>query len=184
MDELKQKWNELVEGPAGWIIYLLLGIGLALLLNGMLSLTLSTEYPVVTVKTGSMVPTLNPGDIVFVSGEENYEPGDIIVFEGWMPTPLIHRAVARVEKTENGTNIETWENFSQISKREMEEISDEHLETGETIYVTKGDHNSICDQCARKSFVRPNEIHGRKVVRIPYLGWIKLGLVKLVGLVF
>ncbi|MFP4045732.1 MAG: signal peptidase I [Candidatus Aenigmatarchaeota archaeon] len=184
MDELKQKWNELVEGPAGWIIYLLLGIGLALLLNGFLSLAMSTDYPVVTVKTNSMVPTLNPGDIVFVRGKEKYDPGDIIVFDGWMPTPLIHRSVARIEKTENGTRIETWRNFSQITETEMEEISEEHLESGETIYVTKGDNNSVCDQCAGKSFVHPEEIHGHKVVRIPYLGWIKLGLVRVLGSLF
>lgn len=179
MQGLKEKWKELTEGPAGWIIYLLLGVVLALALNKGLGLALSTRYPVVTVKSGSMVPTLNVGDIVFVYGRGEYRPGDIAVFDGWRKAPIIHRIVAKTEKGKTGgVKVKISEGLNSISRRDLKKIAQEA--TSRNLYVTKGDNNPICDQCpgSGKDFLTRGEIYGKEIFRIPYLGWIKLGTLK------
>lgn len=180
LEELRRKWRELTEGPAGWIIYLFLGVVLALALNKGLGLAFSTQYPVVTVKSTSMVPTLNVGDIVFVYGRGEYNPGDIVVFNGWRGTPIIHRIVAKAEKTSQEVKIEMWRGFDQISKEKFRQLA--RKSPSRNLYITKGDHNSFCDQCSGKDYLKKEGIYGKKIFRVPYLGWVKLGLVRLTKL--
>jgi len=80
----------------------------------------------------------------------NVTNNDIIVFEG-RPRNLgliVHRAVAALHNTE----------------------------TGETIYVTKGDNNQVADQEAGLDFVTKSAVHGRYIMRIPYVGYLRLFL--------
>jgi len=66
-------------------------------------LVLKTEYPALAVASGSMLPTLNVGDLIIVQGtppdqiNASYITGDIIVF--WRSGELIvHRAVYKEQK--------------------------------------------------------------------------------------
>jgi len=45
--------------------------------------------------------------------------------------------------------------------------------------TTKGDHNSAADPWT----TRLSNIHGKAILRIPYLGWVKVGAYELLGLV-
>ncbi len=174
LEDVKEWWNDVTEGPLGWIIYLALGVLLAIVLNAGLSSALSTDYPVVTVESDSMKPVLYPGDIVFVSGSQDYSPGDIIVFDGWKPTPIIHRIVLKSRRTEETFDIQTWEDFDDIRESDMRGYH-EDVDV-ENMYITKGDNNPVCDQCqGTGEIVLDQHIHGKKILRIPYLGWIKLG---------
>ncbi|MDH5634824.1 MAG: signal peptidase I [Candidatus Bathyarchaeota archaeon] len=106
---------------------------------------LSTEYPLLAVASGSMIPTLNVGDLIVVQGGLNvsnviaeYESGDIVVFrKPSNPDELIvHRAV---EKINGGLK-------------------------------TKGDNNNHPDYW----IVTDDELVGKVVGNIPYLGRVPL----------
>lgn len=93
---------------------------------------------------------LNKGDIILVWGYGDYEVGDVIIFEpnvdSTAPHPIIHRLV------------------------------------GENPYETKGDHNfaqlttgnPANDRNIDETNIAEEQIIGKSVFRIPYLGWIKL----------
>jgi len=179
---IKEWWYDVTEGPIGWVIYLAIGVGLAILLNVGLSFVLSTDYPVVTVESDSMKPVLYPGDIVFVRSVEEYKSGDIIVFDGWKVTPIIHRIVSISERTEENISVDVWKDFDGITVDELKEI---HYDKDDVdfLYVTKGDNNPVCDQCeGTADMVFKEDIHGKKIFRVPYIGWIKLGGVRLVNI--
>ena len=94
----------------------------------------------------------NKGDLMILKKAEpsKIEKGDIIVFSGWRSDPIIHRVV-------------------EIEKQD-----------GYYIFGTKGDNNprqiaptagcSICDETS----IHQNQIYGKAVLRVPYLGWVKI----------
>lgn len=113
---------------------------------------LRTEYPLLAVASGSMVPTLNVGDLIVVQGGLNpedivaaYGTGDIIVFHSPRDHEelIVHRAVDKFE------NEGVW------------------------YFKTKGDHNSNVDPWP-KGGVPEDDVVGKVVWSIPYLGHIPL----------
>ncbi|MCW4052196.1 MAG: signal peptidase I [Candidatus Bathyarchaeota archaeon] len=103
-----------------------------------------TDYPLLTVASESMVPTLNVGDMIIVQGglagdeiRANYVDGDVIVFHGPADRSdlIVHRAV-------------------------------EKHEDGETYFITKGDHNPTADYW----IVLESDVVGKVTGVIPYLG--------------
>ncbi|MFP3984417.1 MAG: signal peptidase I [Candidatus Bathyarchaeia archaeon] len=110
---------------------------------------LRTEYPLLAVASGSMVPTLNVGDLIIVQGGLNvsdvsaeYGTGDIVIFhKPDRPEELIvHRAV---EKHQND----------------------------DVFYLrTQGDNNQIVDGWK----IYDEHLVGKVVGVIPYLGHVPL----------
>ena len=100
-----------------------------------------------TVLTGSMVPTYNPGDVVVVRGvhdaEAEVEIGDVVSFQPLPndPTLITHRVVAK-SFTAEGTQ-----------------------------FVTRGDANSADDEPEI-----PEQIKGKVVYSIPLVGHVSLWL--------
>jgi len=112
---------------------------------------LRTDSPLLAVASGSMIPTLDVGDLIVVQGGFNvndinaaYDTGDIIVFhKPHDPDELIvHRAV------------------------EMQTSSNS------TVLITKGDNNNGVDNWE----ITDNELVGKVVSSIPYLGHIPLNV--------
>lgn len=112
---------------------------------------LRTDYPLLAVASGSMVPTLNEGDLIIVQGVVDastivaeHGTGDVIVFHkpGDPEQLIVHRAV---EKWEDGA---VWK------------------------FTTRGDANSGDDHWIRP--VEETDIVGKVVWGIPYLGHIPL----------
>jgi signal peptidase len=110
---------------------------------------LRTDYPLLAVASGSMVPTLNVGDLIVVQGglaadeiSAEVGTGDVIIF--YRPSDanelIVHRAV---EKHADG---ETW------------------------YFKTKGDHNPSTDYWK----VYERDIVGKVVGVVPYIGHIPL----------
>jgi hypothetical protein len=103
---------------------------------------------------------LNKGDIIVVFGKtaEEYQVGDIIIFENaCQSTPIIHRIV------------------------EIEERNDKLL------FSTKGDNNPTQVPCLGLNIekdIREEQILGKAVMRIPLIGWIKLAPIELFNLIF
>lgn len=92
------------------------------------------------------------GDIIIVWGTKpkNLEVGDVLIFQGHKPQPLIHRII----KTEQ--------------------------EAGKYYFYTKGDHNSNILPNNIESKIPEEKLLGRGVLRIPYLGWVKILFVEAV----
>jgi signal peptidase len=121
---------------------------------------LRTEYPLLTVASGSMVPTLNVGDLIAVQGVENASElnvapkpdGEIIVFrsprvEGEL---IVHRAI--------------YKEFS----------ADDRL----WYFRTQGDANFGPDNWfgsdTRNGMISQNRLVGRVVGKAPLIGYIPL----------
>ncbi len=111
-----------------------------------LRLGLRTESPLMVVSSGSMVPTLNVGDIIIVRGVDPnaVTVGTIIIFHSpyEYDTPIVHRVVAVLK------------------------------DGGSIFFETKGDHNGVQDGWR----VPAQNLIGVFVAKIPYVGLISLEL--------
>lgn len=96
------------------------------------------------------------GDIMFLKGIEpaKINIGDVIVFKSGRPDPIIHRVI------------------------KIQEIN------GRYYFQTKGDHNynSIDSPNFNEMQISEEQIIGKAMFRVPYLGWVKIGFVELVSL--
>lgn len=150
-----------------------------------LGFLLSTSHPIVAVVSGSMVHEqdfegwwqnnglwytknnitresfleypfangFNRGDIMILKGKkpENIQIGDVIVFRSGMADPIIHRVVKK------------------------------RVDDGVYYFQTKGDHNpdSLKDpNRVDETNIKQDRIIGNALVRIPFLGYIKIGFVE------
>jgi len=91
---------------------------------------------------------LNKGDIIFVWGRSDYELGEIIIFEPNSESIARHPIIHRIVSTEP--------------------------------LATKGDHNSnqltVSNNGQRidETNISEDRIIGKSVVRVPFIGWLKL----------
>ncbi len=94
----------------------------------------------------------NTGDIMILYGSspENIKLGDVLVFQSFRPDPIIHRVID-IEKKGN-----------------------------EYLFQTKGDHNSqsYSTTYLNEVNIKENQVIGKAVLRIPWLGYVKIGAVK------
>lgn len=138
-----------MDGMAGTLIYIFLGVFMAFGVNIVLCMALATDMPVVAVESNSMIPTFYQGDILIIQGARNpadygstLTVSDIIVFsvEG-RTIPIVHRI--------------------------------NHI-NADGSFQTQGDANT--GQHPFEKQITPSQIHGKVVMIIPYLGWIKIGV--------
>lgn len=130
------------------ILYIILGIFLAFIINQGLAFALHTDLPIVAVQSGSMEPTFYKGDLLVLQGIDPNElkVGDIIVFSyPGGSTPVVHRII---KINPDGT------------------------------FQTKGDNNIA--QLPFEKRIEPDQIHGKIILIIPFLGWVKIGVVEYV----
>ena len=100
-------------------------------------------YSAYIIVSGSMVPTINIQDGIFVRRNNNLDIGDIITFSS-------------VDKKSYGLKI-----THRI-------VGKERLSNGIVYYKTKGDHNRFVDT----SLVSLDKIYGKVMVKFPKLGYI------------
>lgn len=162
------------------IVALVIGIGIAI----------TGCWPfMVAVESGSMEPNLMPGDVVILmhpsrvglitwteGKERDYksfgEYGDVIVYyPNGLGKPIIHRAIAYVEKGDripvlSGGKLSYSDTFAEIDG-----------------YITQGDANRVPDQLAVLRFsertekvlpVQKDWIVGVAKLRIPIIGYLRL----------
>lgn len=139
LKKINTKWDKHTQGIQGTVIYIVMGFLMAYMINMFIGSALQTDTPMVAVFSESMIPTLNKGDLVVVSGtDDNISIGDIIVFDvGSKDYPIIHR-VHDIQKSGG--------------------------------FRTKGDNNPYEDPWV----ISNDNIHGKALFSIPYLGWIKV----------
>lgn len=87
----------------------------------------------------------NKGDVIFVVGADNVKIGDVIIFNAGARYPLIHRVVS-IGEDENGI-----------------------------FYSTKGDNRiTNYNQLSSEKKIYQDQLIGKALFRVPYIGWIKL----------
>lgn len=98
----------------------------------------------------------NRGDVMFLRGikPSSMKVGDVIVFKSGRPDPIIHRV------------IKVWK------------------ADGRYYFQTKGDHNSrsLGGSSLNEMQISEEQVIGKAMFRVPYLGWIKIGFVKLINM--
>ncbi|MEY7849259.1 S26 family signal peptidase [Natrarchaeobius sp. A-rgal3] len=165
--------------------------------------------PLVAVESGSMEPNMERGDLVFVVADDRFvgdesidgtgvvtlengengnhekfgQAGDVIVFKpdgSDHRTPIIHRAHFWVTEDENWVD----------TKAEPEYVGDATCDDVPTCpaphdgFVTKGDDNPGYDQYrggAQTNVVSPDWVTGKAMVRVPWLGHVRLFFDSLLG---
>lgn len=104
----------------------------------------------------SMKNGFNKGDIIVLIGKKpkNINVGDIIVFKNYRPDPIIHRVVKK------------WQNNSNY------------------FFQTKGDNNKdvIKNKSLDETNIHQDNVIGKAVIKIPFLGYIKIWFVEILKL--
>ena len=189
---LRKVWHFIWEDNSiwSWIVNIILAfILIKFVVYPVLGLALGTSHPVVAVVSGSMEHNgmvfeqwweknkdwylqngigkedfeqfslkngFNKGDIMILAGRnaDHIKIGDVIVFANGKKDPIIHRIVKRTDKD------------------------------GTIYFQTKGDNNkdSIKTQQLDETNIAENEIIGKAALRVPLLGYIKIGFVEMLKL--
>ena len=177
MAGLKKTWDELTEGPIGYVIYAVLGVLIAFIANQALALVLETDLPVVAVVSNSMThDSTTPqvfykwleenmnynktyidswpvkdgfliGDLPIIAGSKKYSIGDVIVYSIRDQPVPIIHRIIKINS--DGS------------------------------FTTKGDHNN--GLLSFENSVKPSQIHGKVIFIVPKLGYFKVIVSKIVG---
>ncbi len=142
--------KKITDGTTGTIIYIVIGIILAFGINQGLAFALSTSMPVVAVESNSMVPTFAKGDILIIRG---------------VPNPDDYNELLEIGDVIVFTPPER---PIPIVHRLIEKNPD-------GTFQTRGDANHGQQLPFEKS-ISPEEVEGKMVMIIPYVGWIKIGI--------
>jgi signal peptidase I len=193
-DTWKKIWHFLwyEDSVASWVVSIALAfILIKFIIYPGLGLVFGTQFPVVAVVSNSMEHDgsfdewwssqedlylqfnitksdfqeypmksgFNKGDIMILLGTDpqKLQRGDIIVYWGGKQYPIIHRIVGK-----------------------------DFVRDGTPYFQTKGDHNRgqiINPPYLDETHVPSNNLLGRAVLRVPYLGWVKIWFVQLLNLV-
>jgi|SRR3989344_3823088 len=96
----------------------------------------------------------NKGDIMFLKGSslKDIEVGDVIVFDGNLKDPIIHRVVRK------------------------------YVDNDAYFLQTKGDHNRDSNIGLKEDKIGEERIIGKAFFRIPFLGWVKILAVEFIQL--
>ena len=142
------------EGIKETIAYTILGIVIAFLINQTMAYALATDMPIVAVESNSMVPTFYRGDILIIQGVRN--PADYAKFL---------KVGDIIVFSPEGHEVPVVHRIVKINP--------------DGTYQTMGDANNN-RQLPFEKRIRPEQIHGKMILRIPYLGWVKIGFTEYV----
>ena len=196
---LKKKWDKLTEGWFGNIIYLFLGFVIAYSLNQFLGLILNTDTPVVAVFSCSMSHNTYNNWYCGLSSNEvcgkNVNDYDTTNFNDYW------KLCGNWYESNNITK----EKFSSFIFPDGLEVGDmiivlnnENYNIGDIVIfstdfrkypiihriyaiednkiLTKGDNNAYPDTFNKRN------IHGKAIIKIPLLGWVKILFTQITGI--
>lgn len=142
------------------VFYVFVGLVMAYALNTGLGYALDTQKPVMAVVSGSMEPSFYRGDLIVAKGvpPESLEVGDVIVYENPLKRiDVVHRIV-------------------DIEHRDHR-----------IYFYTKGDNNRTNPRSDQETGLAPpvagEWVRGKVVLIIPKLGWFKVMLTEILGII-
>lgn len=188
------------DGPLMVVREILYSAGIVLLIGLILFAVSGVWPPMVAVKSGSMDPNMQRGDLILVTEPGRFAPdhtakgtgvvtyeigsesgytsfndyGSVIIFHEPASggDPIIHRARFYVEEGEN------W--YDKANPDYLKEGTDDceslkNCPAPHSGFVTKGDNNAYYDQAnGIAPVVREEWVSGVARVRVPYLGYVRL----------
>lgn len=178
-------WEE--DSLASWLVNILLAFILVkFIIYPGLGLVFGTGYPVVAVVSGSMTHNqmefdqwweqkgvwyeendLTKEQFISFRFHNGFNEGDIMVLFGAKPKNIKIGHIIVYESRHNSPPI--------IHRVVSEE------KKGEIIFFkTKGDNNLIAD----RELIHQEKLIGKAVLRIPYLGWVKIAFTNLINILF
>ena len=163
ISKLRAKWKKIRDTNLGTAIYVVGGFFFAWLAMTGLGLALSTDTPVVAVFSGSMVPTFYKGDMIIVSSPNSGVTG---MFLGSGNEDYKVGDIIVFDAVKGGYKFPIIHRIISMN--------------ADGTFETKGDANSV--QGDFEHNVRKTQIHGRAVLKIPMLGWVKVGAFEILGL--
>ena len=93
--------RKIIKDIIGWVLYIAILVGLIYGIPRGLTYVLKTDYPMASITSGSMWPSLKRGDLILIKGVESkdeVEVGDIVVYKN--PKGFtIHRVIKINEET-------------------------------------------------------------------------------------
>lgn len=176
----RKYWDKATEGWFGYVIYAVLGIFIAFLLNQALAFALTTDLPVVAVVSSSMQHDSSTG----------------VNYYQWLEKNMgYNRSYVDSWPVKNGFLIGDLPIVQGVSNREVYKIGDVIVYSvpqqnvpiihriikinSDGSYMTKGDHNP--QLLPFEYSVKPEQIHGRVIFIIPKLGYFKVIVTRLIG---
>lgn len=181
---LKKVWHFIWEDNslASWLVNIVLAFVLVkFIIYPGLGLLFGTGYPVVAVVSGSMTHDNMYLDNWWDANKNWYETNDFTkeqfqefpFHNGFNEGDIMVLFGTEVPKVMTGEVIvySSHPDYPPIIHRVVKK-DEEHLET-------KGDHNAIPD----KEKVNEDRLIGKAVLRIPYLGWVKIWFTDLIKLI-
>lgn len=139
----KKEKKELLKKVTSVIINVLL---VFLIILGLLItfslLPIKNNFQILSVHSGSMSPTISVGSLIVIKPSSSYKVGDIITF-----------------KTPNSNKVKDY------TTHRLVEIKQNN---GNSVFITKGDANKSEDQRS----IEPNQVIGREIFKIPWLGYV------------
>jgi signal peptidase len=195
---LRRFWSA-QDGPL-MLVREVLTSALAVVAVGLLLFAISGVWPpMVAVESGSMEPHMSRGDLVFITEPGRYAPdaavgdtgvvthetatetgyrtfgdhGSVIVYDrpDRFGPPVIHRARLHVEAGENWYDRANPEYMDASNCRQLQ-----YCPAPYDGFITKGDANPQYDQVSGIAApVETDDIAGIARVRVPYLGYVRLG---------
>jgi signal peptidase len=158
-DDVKKKWNKTATEVIVLSTIFLFIIGFV----PIMTLVTGTSLPVVSPTSGSMRPTIYPGDLVIVGGATNssLNIGDILIYDKMvtnMSDPIVEQSSYTI----------------------MHRIVGTIYQNGTLYYHTKGDYNPNADDW----YVPQEGIQGKAILVIPYIGIVILMLSQLYVKIF
>lgn len=205
-DRLRAAWGSNSEGVS-IARDIAISVGVVLLIGLILFAVSGVWPPLVAIESGSMEPNMHRGDLVFLVDHERFasdeaiggitpvavadehekfgEEGDVIIFfpnGNQAQTPVIHRAHYWVEEGENWVD-------GQADPDHLNGATCDDVPTCPARhdgFITKGDANPTYDQHeggADTDVVRDEWLTGKAMWRVPWLGYIRLTVDEILGVV-
>ncbi len=199
-ESLLTRFRTAETGPLMFIREMLTSVATVALVGLLLFAISGVWPPMVAIESQSMDPHMQKGDLVFVTEPGRYMPdyahedtgvvtyrtgkqqdyrtfenyGSVVVYNN--PSrggpPIIHRARFWVEEGENWYDKA---DSDYVNAEDCDELL--NCPAPHDGFVTKGDNNARYDQAnGLTSPVKPSWLVGTARVRIPYLGWVRLGV--------
>jgi len=205
--EIKNKWDKLTEGWFGNIVYLFLGFVIAYSFNIFLGYALNTDTPVVAVYSCSMEHnTFNNWWIYCnlrlneICGKDinDYNPTNFDdywkICGSWYESQNISKEEFKSFAFKDGLEVGDMIVVLNTEKFDVGNIIIFNTDTGKfpiihRIYsinggtvMTKGDNNPSPGPPNPYGTVNVNSIHGKAILKIPLLGWVKILFTQVTGI--
>ena len=177
-ERIGDTWKSLNRGWKGTILYIFLGVALALATKQALAIGLDTSMPVVAVVSPSMQH--DNADVTHYNWLAEYHDYSRDFVESWsIPTGFLIGDMPIVKgEGDNGYDVGDIVVYS-VSGQKFPIIHRIIKVNADGTYQTKGDNN--INQLPYEFAVRDDQIFGKVVFVIPKLGYFKVLLTKVMG---